>query len=135
MHANAQRFFKTAIVLLLVGMGAGIGMAASHDHSIAPAHAHLNLIGFVVTSVYGAYFALFPAKADGRLPTIIWGLHTGGILVMFPTLALLLRGETYLEPAVALSSIAVFVAAILFAVAVWRPAPAATALKASAATA
>lgn len=126
MNATASLFFKSAILLLLTGMGAGIVMSASGDHSIAGAHAHLNLLGFVVSAVYGTYFALAPAKATGRLPTILWALHTVGVAVMFVSLSMLLKGTPEAEPVVALSSIAVFIAAILFAVVVFKPAPAAT---------
>jgi hypothetical protein len=121
MHPTAQLYFKVAILLLLVGMAAGIGMAASQNFTIAPAHAHLNLLGFVVTSVYGAYFALFPAKAEGRLPKVILGLHAAGVLVMFPFLSYMLLGNAELEPVVALASIVTFIAAAMFAYVVWRP--------------
>ena len=121
MNSTAQLFFKSGILLLLVGLSAGIYMAASHDHAIAGAHAHLNLLGFVVSAVYGTYFALSPAKAEGRLPRVIWGLHTLGALGMFVSLALLLRGNVAMEPLVALSSIIVLLAALMFAYAVFRP--------------
>lgn len=124
MNSTAQLFFKSGIVLLIVGLVAGIGMAASHDHAIGGAHAHLNLIGFVVSAVYGTYYALDPAKAAGLLPRVIWALHTVGALVMFVALAMVLVGNTALEPVVALASIAVLVAALLFAWTVFRPAPA-----------
>lgn len=123
MHTTAQAFFKSAIAFLIVGLCAGIYMAASHDHTIAGAHAHLNLIGFVVSAVYGTFYGLSPAKADGLLPRIVWGLHTLGIAVMFPALALLLMGNVALEPVVAISSMAVFAAALLFAWTVFRKAP------------
>jgi hypothetical protein len=121
MHPTAQLYFKSGILLLITGVGFGIFMSASHDHTGAGAHAHLNLLGFVVSSVYGAYFALFPAKADGLLPKIIWGAHTLGICVMFPSLVALLYGNLAMEPLVAGSSIVVFVAMLLFAFVVWKP--------------
>ncbi|WP_181708579.1 hypothetical protein [Chthonobacter rhizosphaerae] len=122
MNSTASLFFKSGVLFLLVGLGAGIGMAASHDHTIAPAHAHLNLLGFVLSVAYGTYFALSPAKANGLLPRAIWGLHTLAVVVMFPTLSLMLLGNAALEPVVAVSSIVAFVAALLFAFVVFRPA-------------
>lgn len=121
MNTTAQRFFKTAIILLIIGMAFGIHMAASQDHSIAPAHAHLNLLGFVVSAIYGTYFALNPAKAEKRLATIIWILHSVATILMFPFLALVLRGKVDLEPIVAICSIGVLIAAVLFAVIVFTP--------------
>lgn len=124
MNSTAQTYFKTAIVLLIIGMGTGIVMSASGNHSVAGAHAHLNLIGFVLMSVYGAYFALNAAKAVGRLPKIIWLVQTIGAVVMYVSLSMLLMGNPAVEPVVALSSIAIFIAAILFAYVVWKPATA-----------
>jgi hypothetical protein len=135
MHSTAQLFFKSGILLLIAGVSFGIFMSASHDHTGAGAHAHLNLLGFVVSAVYGTYFALFPAKADGLLPKIIWGAHTLGIVVMFPSLVALLYGNFAMEPVVAISSIVVFVAMLLFAFVVFKPVrePAAAPLRAVAA--
>lgn len=135
MHTNAQNFFKSAILFLIIGMGAGIFMAASHDHSIAGAHAHLNLLGFVVSAVYGTYYGFNPAKAEGLLPRIVWALHTLAVAVMFPSLALLLMGNGAMEPVVALSSIAGLIAAMLFAYTVFRPASAQATLRAASAKA
>ncbi|SON57637.1 hypothetical protein HDIA_4096 [Hartmannibacter diazotrophicus] len=113
-------YFKTAIVLLLTGMAAGIAMAASGNHSIYSAHAHLNLLGFVVTSIYGGYFTMFPAKAAGPLPKAVLGLHAAGTVAMFPSLSLVLLGHEAMEPVVAVASIIVFLGAVTFAVAVFR---------------
>ncbi|WP_075217988.1 hypothetical protein [Mongoliimonas terrestris] len=125
MNTVSNLFFKSGAVFLLAGMATGIGMSASHNHAIAPAHAHLILLGFVLSVGYGTYFALVPEKAVGLVPKAIWGLHTAAIVVFFPALSFLLLGNTALEPLVALASIAAFVAAILFAVTVFRPARAA----------
>ncbi len=121
MHPTAQLFFKTAILILLVGMAAGIFMAASQDHTMGPAHAHLNLLGFVVSSVYGTYYALFPAKADGLLPKLHWAAHTLAVVVMAPALAAVLYGHVEVEPIVAIASIVGFLAAATFAFVVFRP--------------
>jgi hypothetical protein len=121
MNATGQLYFKTAIVLLVIGMTTGIIMSASGNHGIAGAHAHLNLIGFVLMAVYGTYFALNDGKASGRLPQIIWGVHTLGAVVMFVALSLLLSGMPAAEPVVALASIAVLAAAVMFGYVVWRP--------------
>lgn len=120
-NSVSQLYFRTAIVLLIVGMAFGIYMAASQDHIASPAHAHLNLIGFVVMSVYGTYFALNPAKAGGRMPRLIWGLNTLAAVVMFPTLAAVLYGKPEVEPLVALASLMALVGAVMFAVLAFRP--------------
>ena len=121
MNSTAQLYFKTAILLLIVGMIAGIAMSMTHDYRIGPAHAHLNLLGFVLLAVYGTYFGLNEAKSGGRLPKIIWGIHTAATAVLFPALAYFSLGVTSLEPILALASIALLIAAVLFAWVVWKP--------------
>ena len=118
----AHLYFRTAILLLITGMLAGIVMAASGAHSVASAHAHLNLLGFVVTSIYGGYFALFPDRARGLLPRLVYGLHTTGTVAMVPALVYLLTGHPEIEPVVAIASLVVAAGAVSFAVAVFRPA-------------
>lgn len=122
MNPTAQLFFKSGILLLIIGLVAGIGMAASHNHAISGAHAHLNLLGFVVSAVYGTYYALNPEKAAGRMPRRLWALHTASVLIMFVALSLVLTGNPALEPVVALASVGVLVAALMFAWTVFRPA-------------
>jgi hypothetical protein len=125
MNSTAQLYFKTAILLLIVGMIAGIAMSMTHDYRIAPAHAHLNLLGFVVLAVYGAYFGLNDAKSVGRMPKIIWGIHTAATAALFPALSYYSLGVTAVEPILAISSIALLIASLLFAWVVWKPEPAA----------
>lgn len=121
-NAISLLFFRTAAVLLIVGMFFGIYMSASGNHVAAGAHAHLNLIGFVVMSVYGIFFGLNPARSAGRLPKILWGLNTIAAVVMFPSLVLLLNGYKELEPLVAAASFLALSGAILFAVLLFLPA-------------
>ncbi len=59
----ASTFFLTAAIFALIGMVWGIQMSATHDHTLSPAHGHLNLIGFVLMSLFGAFYALFPRRS------------------------------------------------------------------------
>lgn len=96
MKSIATLFFATGAIFVLVGMAWGIQMSATQDHSLAPAHAHLNLIGFVVMSIYGTYYALTPSAAAKRLAIIHYALTTAAVLVMIPGIVLAIReaGET-----------------------------------------
>ncbi|WP_370676712.1 hypothetical protein [Pleomorphomonas sp. PLEO] len=114
-------FFRTAAILLIVGMLFGIYMSASGNHAATGAHAHLNLIGFVLMSIYGIFFALNPLKSTGRLPKILWALNTIAAVVMFPSLALLLNGYPSFEPLVVAASFLALSGAILFAVLLFLP--------------
>lgn len=109
-------FFRTAIVFLVIGIAVGLHMAISGDHSVAPAHAHINLLGWVTSALFGAYYALNPAKAQRRIAMIQYGVYTVGIAIMLPALYVLLSGYPEIEPVVAGSALVVYAGVILFAV-------------------
>lgn len=114
-------FFKAAILFLIIGIGVGISMAMSGDHSVMGAHAHINLLGWVTSAIFGGYYALNPAKAEGRLPMIHFGIYLIGVVVMVGSLYMLLSGNPAMEPLVAAGSIITFVGVLIFAVVVFSP--------------
>jgi len=87
-------FFVTAAIFALIGMGWGIQMSASHDHSLSPAHGHLNLIGFVMMSIFGAYYALTPDAGRSRIAGAHFTIHVVTVLVLTPGIVLVLTGRT-----------------------------------------
>ena len=60
-------FLLLAVLCLLVGLSLGIGMGIAHDFQLAPVHAHLNLVGFVLPSIFGLTYRAYPALARSRL--------------------------------------------------------------------
>ncbi|MGB3502048.1 MAG: hypothetical protein WBA44_10515 [Mesorhizobium sp.] len=119
-------YFRTAITLLIVGIAIGIHMSIQGDHSVMGAHAHLNLLGWVTSFLFGAYYALHPAKAVGRLPTLQYAVYLLGLAVMIPSLYALLKGNPGAEPLVATGSLITFAGVLLFGWIVFSPAPAAS---------
>lgn len=117
-------FFKTAILWLILGIAAGLQMAISGDHGAFPAHAHINLLGWVTSAIFGGYYALNPAKAARKIAMIHYGLYNVGLVVMLPALYLMLQGNTALEPIVAVGSLIVAAAVLMFAVVVFSSASA-----------
>jgi VIT1/CCC1 family predicted Fe2+/Mn2+ transporter len=115
----AELFFKTAIVFLIVGIGVGLQMSISGAHNVIGAHAHINLLGWVTSAIFGGYYALNPAKAEGRLALTHYGIYTTGVVVMIVSLYFLLLGNTALEPLVAAGSLITFVGVLVFAVVVF----------------
>ena len=115
----AELFFKTAILFLIVGIAIGLQMSISGVHNVTGAHAHINLLGWVTSAIFGAYYALNPAKAEGRLPMAHYGIYTAGVVVMIVGLYLLLQGNPALEPVVAAGSLITFVGVLVFAVVVF----------------
>jgi peptidoglycan/LPS O-acetylase OafA/YrhL len=110
----ATLYFRTAIILLIVGIGIGIHMSMAGDHSPMGAHAHLNLLGWVTSALFGAYYALHPAKAAGRLPMLQYAIHIIGLVIMIPALYVMLKGNPSVEPFVAGGSLIVYAGVILF---------------------
>jgi peptidoglycan/LPS O-acetylase OafA/YrhL len=116
----AQLYFKTAIVFLIVGVAAGLQMAISGNHNVIGAHAHINLLGWVTSALFGAYYALNPVKAERRLAVIQYGAYTTGVVVLTVSLYfMLLLANPSLEPLVAIASLVVLTGVILFAAVVF----------------
>lgn len=111
----SQYYFKTAIVFLIVGIAMGLKMSISGSHDIIGAHAHANLLGWVTMALFGTYFAIAPAKAEGRLAMIQYWVYTGGVVVTIPALYFMLLGHQALEPLVAIGSLIAFAGVFLFA--------------------
>ena len=88
MNSIPKLFFATGALFALLGMIWGIQMSATDDHTLSPAHGHLNLIGFVVMSIFGIYYALTPQAAQSKLAWIQYGLVTLTVLMMAPGIVL-----------------------------------------------
>jgi hypothetical protein len=114
-------FFRTAVLFLIVGIGMGLQMAITQNHNVVGAHAHVNLLGWVTSAIFGGYYALNPARAEGRLPMIHYGIYTLGVVLMGLSLYLLLQGNTAMEPVVAVSSLITFAGVLIFAWTVFMP--------------
>ncbi len=115
----SQLFFKTATVFFLIGIILGLQMGISGDHAAFPAHAHLNLLGWVTSAIFGIYYALNPARAEGRLPMIQFAIFTIGVIIMIPALYFLNLGNTAMEPLVGIGSFIVLAGVVLFAAVVF----------------
>ena len=120
MSRVALWFFAVAPIYVLVGMGFGIFMGATEDFTLAPAHAHLNLIGWVTMALYGTFYALAPSAPRKLAWTTFW-LNNVGIIVLFPSLAMVLKFGTsspFVAPLVA-SEFIVAAGMACFIVSVW----------------
>lgn len=115
MQGNAQRWIVAAILYLCVGVAMGVYMGASHDHSLSPVHAHVNLLGWVTLALIGIIYHFFPVAGASRLATVQFWLHNVALVVMMAALAVYLRGNPGLEPAIAAGSLGVLVSVFLFA--------------------
>lgn len=116
----ASRWVSTALVYFVGAIALGIVMAASHDFRLKGLHVHLNLLGWVSMALFGVLLRLFPQLAASRLVTLHFWIYQVALPSMMAGLAGVLLGHPAFEPLVAAASIAVGLAVLLFAAAVWR---------------
>jgi hypothetical protein len=76
-------FMTMGVIYVTIGMIYGIWMSITQDHSTAPAHAHLNLIGFVLGSIFAFYYHHF-AESAGKLRWAHFWVHQVAVVLMFP---------------------------------------------------
>ena len=116
MRGVALWIFTSAVIYVTLGMMFGIWMSASHDHGLASAHAHLNLVGWVTMALFGVYYHLVPAAAQGRLAVLHFALATIGLWLLVPGIVLAIRGKTEILAAlgsfVTLASMMLFLAVV-----------------------
>ena len=86
-------FFTVAPIYGLAGMVWGIVMGATNDHALSPAHGHLNLLGLVLMSVMGTFYALAGDRAPRRLAWATFAIINAAVLIMIPTLSQILRAD------------------------------------------
>jgi hypothetical protein len=77
-------FIGLGFVLLLCGMTFGMWMGAQEAFQYADAHAHLNLLGFVLPTLYGLLHRSYPSLKNSRLAWPQFIAHFLGILVFVP---------------------------------------------------
>jgi cbb3-type cytochrome oxidase subunit 1 len=117
MKGIAFRFLLTGVIAVTIGMAWGLQMAISHDHTMAPAHAHLNLVGFVLFSLFGLYYHLTPQAAVGPAAIHYW-VALAGLVIMVPGIAFAQTGGV--EAGAAIGSILTFASMLIFLVTVFR---------------
>ena len=98
---NIDRLFVlTGLVFLLIGMALGLKMANTQDFTMHGLHAHLNLLGFVVMTLYGLCYRHWPRMQEGVLARVHYLLHTATVAVALGLLYLVL-GNYDLAPKLA----------------------------------
>jgi len=122
MPSVSHLFFRAGILFLLAGIGLGLAMSITQVHDVIGAHAHINLLGWVTSALFGGYYALNPAKAEGLLPRVHFWLYTAGVAVMSVSLYLLLKQTPGMEPLVAAGSLITAVGVLIGAWVIFAPA-------------
>lgn len=88
---NIDRWFiLTGLVFLLIGMALGLHMSKSQNFTLHGLHAHLNLLGFVVMTLFGLCYRQWPRMQEGNLATVHYILHTVTVAVALSLLYFIL---------------------------------------------
>ena len=93
----SRNFMLVGVVFLVLGIPIGMYMGAANNFALAPLHAHLNLLGFVLMTVFGILYRMVPAMAASGLAKAHFWLHTIGVTGVFVMLFLLLTGRVTAE--------------------------------------
>lgn len=119
-------FMGIGSLYLVLGISIGIYMGGSGDHTLVPLHVHINLLGFVLMTVFGVVYHLFPAAGTTSMARAHFWLHLVGSVVLLTMLALLLTGritEAGMFPLAPIAELAILLGVISFVVSVWRHVP------------
>ncbi|MEO6298272.1 MAG: hypothetical protein ABIV25_00750 [Paracoccaceae bacterium] len=89
----SRAFLILGSIWILVGIPIGMYMGPTQDITLMPLHAHINLVGFVLSSIFGlVYLAKLEMAANILAQAHFW-LHLVGSVVLLPFLFLLLSGR------------------------------------------
>ena len=114
----SRAFLVIGSLYILVGFLIGMYMGGSNDHSLLPVHAHINLLGFVLMSIFGLVYRAIPAMADTMLAKAHFWLHQVGILTIVVMIILFFSGrieEAAMVPLAPLAEGLVFLGGLCFA--------------------
>ena len=116
----SERWLALALLYFVLAVALGVAMGTTHDFRLRGVHVHLNLLGWVSMSLMGLVLRVVPAAAEGRLAAVQFWLYQLALPAAMTGLAGLLLGHSAFVPLSAAGSVAVALAVLLFAVAVWR---------------
>jgi hypothetical protein len=113
-------FFTMTVIYLTIGMIWGEYMGASEDHLLFPAHAHLNLVGGVLSAIFGTFYALTQATMSPRLAWANFVISTLGIVLFIPALITILKGDLTFLPVNIAGELLSMLGILIFGVSVLR---------------
>lgn len=118
---NIDRAFVTvAFAWLIAGLLLGFYMGAAGDNAYLDVHVAMLLPGFVVLTLYGMIYRLWPALKESSLASAqFWIANIGVLGIVAGTLQILFGGGIVVA---ALGSALVILGAVLMAVLFWTKA-------------
>lgn len=115
-----NRFLRIAVIYILIGVVLGIVMSGSGDFTLRPVHAHINLLGWATMALFGLWYRSAPEAGQTTLAKVHFWLHNIALPILMVALTLYLQGNKAIEPVLALSSIAIAIGLLCFAVNMWK---------------
>ncbi len=112
--------FRLAVLYALFGMVMGEAMAVSGDHSQMPVHAHINVLGWVSLALFGVFYKLWPASANGKLPMVQFVLFNIGVVIQSIAVSVILTGNEAFAPMAGVGSGLLILSMAMFAYLVYR---------------
>ncbi|KKI92232.1 cytochrome c oxidase [Bacillus sp. SA1-12] len=83
------KFFKIAVVYLVIGVSIGYVMGMTHNFSFTSVHAHVNLLGWASMALFGLIYHFYPRAGETGLAKAHFWLHnigtpflTGGVFLI-----------------------------------------------------
>jgi len=111
-------FVFTGLVFLLIGMALGLKMSMTQNFALHGLHAHLNLLGFVVMTLFGLCYRNWPKMQEGKLATVHYLLHTVTVSIALSLLYIVLSNMDLapkLAPVMDMTLMGTYASVILFA--------------------
>lgn len=115
------RFIKITVVYFVIAIILGITMGIIGDFTLTSVHAHLNLLGWVSMTLFGLIYHFYPEAGENKLAKTHFWLHNLGVPLMQGGIALMTLTENgAFLPVAVISSLAVVLGGILFAINVFK---------------
>ena len=116
----AIRFLLAAAIYGIISMVMGMVMGAKEEFTLTPVHAHLNLLGWIALTLYGIVYKIYPAMGESKLATAQFYIANAGIVVLIPSLAAFLLGNTGALTVLIVGELLTVSALVIFFVNIWN---------------
>ncbi|MEO9169289.1 MAG: hypothetical protein ABI230_12880, partial [Aestuariivirga sp.] len=82
MQRISKNYIMIGLVWVLVGMIFGTWLGGSNHNNFANSHAHINLLGFVVSSLFGIFYWAYPNMAKSKLAQWQFIIYEVGVAIL-----------------------------------------------------
>ncbi len=113
-----EYYIGAGFAFLLFGMVFGMWLGASENLQFGNSHAHANLVGFVLSVLFGLIYRFFPAMKHSRLAKPqFWIYEIGAVIFVAGKIVVDATGNSDL---VKLGSVVVFIGTVLMVIVFYK---------------